>query len=289
MLDQIAASPSTIVGAGAAGKMTLTASQAGTYHLSRILPSATKFGAAAPAFVAAGDGYTGFRFPFGITSISVKGVEYVKSEQGIPSNAFVPWRGVQNKLRLPSIFLGSDETIEIAMEVPAGSPIIQGSFAVPFTPAASKCDLKSNLFDSGVLPPGFAFGGKSLALASAGTVTVTLTPIIGGNTDLSRLSLQATTAAPGAGDQQQLDVSELLIVTDYREQSGDSLIKGKNGPMVPNLWASSSTKMWAELGQQFISAKNSIEVDVLNPLSQAVDIFACLPLVPVGGGGIGCA
>ena len=287
MIDQIAASPSVEAAAGAGPTVTITASQAGTYHLSRLLPFATKYGAGADDFVAAGDLYVGHRFPFGIKSIKVKGVEHNKSASSLPSNAFAPWRGVMNKLRLPSVFLGSDETIDITLEVPAGSPRLLASFAVPFTPSAGKCDVSANLFPGGVLPPGYAMSGKSLALASDTPVTVQITPIIEGNTDLSRLCLQATTGPVGAGDQQELDVSELMIVTGYREQAGNELIKGKGAVRLPNLWASSTTKLWANLGQQFISAKNTIEVDVYNPLSQPVDIFACLPLVPVGGGGIG--
>jgi|DEB0MinimDraft_6_1074348.scaffolds.fasta_scaffold01042_11 hypothetical protein len=284
-VEQIIASPSTECASGSTTPVTITAKEAGYVHLGRLCAFGVPFGAGATeTFQAATDPRTGHRFPACITSIDIKGREVIKSTSGaMPLGCFWPWRPVQNRVRVPGVFLGSGETITFEVEVPSIAPAMAVSFAAPFSPNAGSCDLLPSLSAGGIVEGNIVVGSATITTGNTGTVS--LIPNVDGIIDLSRVTIQAipaATPADAAGQlaQQELDVSELMLVSSFKEQGGDQLLKGSNGPDSPNLWAPSASALWVNLGQQAISPNNSVDINVVNPLLQTVAVCVSAPLLP---------
>jgi len=293
-IEQLIAAPPIESAAGATDEVVIEANQAGVVHLGRLVMQAVKYGTGDPSFQATTDPYTGQRFPFIVTQVTVKGDTFIKSATGIGSQVFSSFRGVQNRIRLPSVHLSAGEKIKIGIEVPAGSPRLQVVAGAPFSPDDRKCDL-STLVPSGygARANGYALGAKSLALASNSSATLEFqSDTLDGIVDLSRLALQAAAAATGTGGagpeqlaQQEPDVSELLIVTSIKDKNKNELLKGNGASLeLPNMFSNTAQVLWVNLGQQMISTSNKISVTVLNPLANAIDVAGSLPFLPERGG-----
>ncbi len=289
--EQIIGGPAVEAAAGGNVNLVWTASQSGTVHLGRTVLQAVKYDAGGPNYQVADDPYSGERFPFGVAQVTIKGDTFIKSiaGQGMAGVVWASFRGVQNRIRLPSVYLAAGETVTISLIVPAGSPRLQVVGGAPFSPEGGDCDMSNLLPGHGAAVDGYALGAQSLALASGQTANLVFQPIIDGIADLSRLTIQGGAAAtPPDGTplqlaQQEPDISELLIITSIQEKNRNQLIKGNNA-VIPNMFAATSDYLWCNLGQQVLATTNTIVVTVLNPLSNAVDLFGAMPFLPEKGG-----